>query len=219
MTNKTFWQVPLLPQSIVDRAKKLSTTLLSDAMGCSGAMDYEIRPLTNKNVIAATAMTVKMRAGDNLFLHQAITIGKPNYILVADGHGHCENAYLGELMTEAAKVNGLEGIIIDGLVRDQEALIELDFPIYARGFIPNGPFKDGPGDINIPISCGGVAVHPGDLIVADADGVVVVPEEKLEEVLTAAEKKLSYEMERLSEIRAGKTEPKWLKKKMAEFGY
>lgn len=209
----------LLSESIIERAKSLSTTLLSDAMGCSGAMNGGIKPLTTKKVIAGTAMTVKMRSGDNLFLHRAISMGKPNLILVADGQGHGVNAYLGELMAEAAKMNGLEGIVIDGLVRDQEALLELGLPIYAKGFTPNGPFKDGPGEINFPISCGGIVVQAGDLVVADADGVVVVPKATVEEVLVGAEKKLSYENKRKAEIRAGKTEPQWLKEKMKEFGF
>ncbi|MFD1204531.1 RraA family protein [Sporosarcina contaminans] len=219
MPNVKQSEIQLLDPLIIERAKMLSTTLLSDAMGCSGAMDYGILPLTTNDTIAGTALTVKMRAGDNLFLHQAIQLGSKGYVIVADGQGHHANAYLGELMAESAKVNGLEGIVIDGLVRDKEALMELRFPIYARGFIPNGPFKDGPGEFNIPISCGGVSVTPGDLIVADADGVVVVPKMQIEQVLKKAEEKLSYEDKRKVEIQSGNTEPHWLKDKMKKFGF
>ncbi|MEW9674566.1 RraA family protein, partial [Ammoniphilus sp. 3BR4] len=169
-----------------ERAKRLNTTLLTDALGCTGSMDYRIKPVAAGMKVVGTAMTVSLRPGDNLFLHQAIHSGKEGYVLVADGKGHTENAYLGELMAGAAKALGLEGIVIDGLVRDKEALTELNFPIFAKGFIPNGPLKDGPGELNAPISCGGVPVQPGDLIFGDEDGVIVVPREKIEEAIEKA---------------------------------
>ena len=124
-------------------------------------------------------------------------------------------------MAGAASAVGLEGIVIDGLVRDKEALCELGLPVFAKGFTPNGPFKDGPGQINTTITCGGVTVHPGDLIIGDEDGVVVVSKGIIEQVFAKAEKKLAYEQNRLSEIaeyiRKGKEgnpertiEPSWL---------
>lgn len=209
---------PLLSEDIIERAKRLNTTLLSDAMGCSGSMDYTIKPVAPGMKVVGTAITVSMRPGDNLFLHKAINIGKSGYVLVADGKGHVANAYLGELMAEAAQVLGLEGIVIDGAVRDKEALGELNFPIYAKGFIPNGPHKDGPGELNTPISCGGVSVHPGDLVLGDEDGVVIVPRNRIEEVFAFAEKKAVYEEKRKQDIRNGAVEPSWLKTKMEPFG-
>ncbi|GAB1773344.1 RraA family protein [Priestia megaterium] len=218
----------LLSEKVIKRAKRLNTTLLSDAMGCTGAMDYKIKPVAAGMRVIGTAMTVDMRPGDNLFLHQAIYSGQEGYVLVADGKGHTKNAYLGELMARAAKAIGLEGIVIDGLVRDKEALSELNLPIFAKGFIPNGPFKDGPGQFNQPISCGGVSIHPGDLILGDEDGVIVVPKDKIDNVFAKAEKKLAYEESRMEVIAEyeknrkqgiiGATiEPSWLKEKMAPF--
>ncbi|MFS8602743.1 RraA family protein [Priestia megaterium] len=218
----------LLSEKVIKRAKRLNTTLLSDAMGCTGAMDYKIKPVAAGMRVIGTAMTVEMRPGDNLFLHQAIYAGQEGYVLVADGKGHTKNAYLGELMARAAKAIGLEGIVIDGLVRDKEALSELNLPIFAKGFIPNGPFKDGPGQFNQPISCGGVSIHPGDLILGDEDGVIVVPKDKINNVFAKAEKKLAYEESRMEVIAEyeknrkqgiiGATiEPSWLKEKMAPF--
>ena len=217
MTNFYESEQELLSEKVIERVKRLNTSLLGDAMGRSGAMDYTIKPVSPDMKIIGTAMTVMMRAGDNLFLHKAISIAGQGYVLVADGKGHIENAYLGELMAETAKLQGLEGIVIDGLVRDKEELIELDFPIYTKGFTPNGPHKDGPGEINTPISCGGVTVHPGDLVVGDSDGVVIVPRNKIEEVITNAEKKLEYENRRKLEIRKGELEPSWLKSTMETF--
>ncbi|MEK5522066.1 S-adenosylmethionine--2-demethylmenaquinone methyltransferase [Heyndrickxia sporothermodurans] len=221
----------LLSQEIIARAKKLNTTLISDALGCTGSMDYKVKPVSSGMKVVGTALTVDMRAGDNLFLHQGIYCGGEGYVLVADGKGHTENAYLGELMAGAAKALGLEGIVIDGLVRDKEMLSEIGLPIFSKGFIPNGPFKDGPGAINIPISCAGVTVNPGDLIVGDDDGVVVVPKDKIENVLIKAEAKLKYEEKRLQIIasyeerrKQGNTDniniaPEWLAEKMREFGF
>jgi regulator of RNase E activity RraA len=221
---------PLLPKSIIDRAKKLNTTLIADALYDSnaGVMDYKIKPVSSGMKVIATAMTVDMIAGDNLLLHQAIYAGSEGYVLIADGKGHKGNAYLGELMAGAAHAVGLEGIIIDGFVRDKEALCELGFPIFAKGITPKGPCKDRPGDLNTPITCGGVSVHPGDLVIGDEDGVVVVSQVKIEEVFSRAEKKLTYEQKRLEEIAEygskrkqgvieGNIEPSWLKSEIGNF--
>ncbi|GAF14209.1 dimethylmenaquinone methyltransferase family protein [Bacillus sp. JCM 19046] len=174
------------------------------------------------------AVTVSMKPGDNLFLHEAIYGGAPGYVLIADGKGHTKNAYMGELMAAAAEALGLEGIVIDGLVRDRSDLQALSLPIYAKGFVPNGPYKEGPGNINIPVSCGGVTVQPGDLVVGDDDGVTIVPRMEIEEVFQRAEKKQAYEQQRLQEIAAFKKEreaggksltiePSWLKDKIKPF--
>jgi 4-hydroxy-4-methyl-2-oxoglutarate aldolase len=228
---KLNYTAPLLPEDVIERAKRLNSTLISDAMGCTGSMDYKVKPVAEGMKVVGTALTVDMRAGDNLFLHQGIYCGGPGYVLVADGKGHLENAYLGELMAGAAKAMGLEGIVIDGLVRDNEMLGKIGLPIFAKGFIPNGPFKNGPGAINTVISCAGVSVHPGDLIVGDEDGVVVVPKEKIEDALQKAEKKLKYEEKRLETIanyeekrNQGNVDgvsiaPPWLEDKIKEFGF
>ncbi len=207
-----------LPAEILERAKRLNTTLLCDAMGGTGAMDAAIKPAGPGMKAVGAAMTLNMRPADNLFLHKAISMGKAGFFLVADGKGCLSNAYMGELMAESAQKTGLEGIVIDGAVRDREALIELKMPIYAKGYTPNGPHKDGPGEINFPISCGGVAVNPGDLVLGDDDGVVVVPRHKILEVLADAEKKAAYEEKRKQEIRNGQIAPSWLEARMKAFG-
>lgn len=219
----------LLSDEIIERAKRLNTTLITDALGCTGAMDYSIKPVAPGMKIVGTAMTVNLRPADNLFLHKAIYSGQEGYVLVADGKGNTTNAYLGELMTLAAKAVGFEGIVIDGCVRDKAELTQLNFPVFAKGFTPNGPFKDGPGEINIPISCGGVFVRPGDLIVGDDDGVIVVPKDKIEDAFIQAEKKLAYEKERIEVIseyaknrkkgiEGDPIEPSWLNEKLKEYG-
>lgn len=221
----------LLSKEITKRARALNTTLISDVMGCTGSMDYKVKPVVSTMKVVGTALTVELSSGDNLFLHQGIYCGGEGYVLVADGKGHTQNAYLGELMAGAAKAIGLEGIVIDGLVRDKRMLGEVGLPIFAKGFIPNGPYKNGPGAINTNISCAGVIVKPGDLIVGDEDGVVVVPRDKIEGVLDKAEKKLKYEEERIAvisnyaeqkkhgNVNGNSIAPSWLEEKMKEFKY
>ncbi|AIF66949.1 S-adenosylmethionine: 2-demethylmenaquinone methyltransferase [Terribacillus saccharophilus] len=218
--------VSLLANELIERAKKLNTTLLADVMGCTGSLDYRIKPVSTGMEFVGTALTVSLRPGDNLFLHQAIYSAKKGHVLMVDGKGHTNNAYLGELMASSAQAIGIEGIVIDGLVRDKKALEKLKFPIYSKGFNPNGPFKDGPGEINEVISCGGIRVAPGDLVVGDDDGVVVVPANLIDEVLRKATEKLSYEEKRLETIAQYAHQerpdpmslaPKWLENKIKQY--
>jgi regulator of RNase E activity RraA len=150
--------------------------------------------------VVGTACTVNTDSGDNFPIHLALYTTKPGYVMVIDGKGHKDHPYFGDLMMSTAKAVGLKGMIVDGCVRDREAAVELGLPIFSKGFIQRGPVKNNPGEVNYPIVCGGVAVNPGDLIVGDADGVTVVPKEKIEEALTKAEKKLAYEIERRASI-------------------
>ncbi|QQK77722.1 RraA family protein [Salicibibacter cibarius] len=223
--NKKRLELPeLLSQQVIDKAKKLSSSLLADAMGERGAMHHSIKPVSNSMKTVGTAYTVELRVGDNLFLHEAIYQGGEGYVLIANGKGHTDSAYLGELMAGAAKAVGLEGLVIDGCVRDRNALEELGLPIFSIGYSPNGPYKDGPGELLSQIACGGAAVNPGDLILGDEDGVVVVPQDKIEDILLKAEKKLGYEEKRLATIAnyvddpaSVQIEPDWLEEKMAGY--
>ncbi|WP_339251690.1 RraA family protein [Sporosarcina sp. FSL W8-0480] len=217
-----------LPNDLLDRLSQLNSTLLCDGLVNSGAMDYKIKPVTAEQRVIGPAFTVSLEPGDNLFLHQAIHTAPEGSVLVVDGKGYEHRAYLGELMAFAAKAKNLGGIIIDGLVRDHDELSKLEFPIFAKGFIPAGPFKEGPGTINKRISCGGIVVNPGDLIVGDTDGVVVIPRDMLKDTISNAEKKLVYENSRIEEILkysklksenapVNSIEPNWLRDKMKQF--
>lgn len=208
----------LLPEDWVRRAKRLTTGLLSDAMGCFGAMHYQIKPVAIGMKMAGTAMTVNLRAADNLMLHKAVGLSGKGYVLVADAKGNTTNASWGDLMTRAAIKMQVEGTVVDGVVRDLADLRELGYPVFALGVIPTGVNREGPGEINVPVSCGGLAVTPGDLVVGDDDGVVVVPRDRIEAVLKAAEAKAAGEGQRIQEICEGKIEPAWLTAKMKELG-
>lgn len=138
------------------------------------AIDETIRPI-NHSKLLGTAFTVKVPVGDNLMFHKAMDLAHPGDVIVIDAGGDTKRSILGELMVTYCRLRGIAGIIVDGSIRDVEDLSKLeDFPIYAKGVTPDGPYKNGPGEINTPISCGGQIVYPGDIVVGDADGVVFV---------------------------------------------
>ena len=178
---------------IVARASEFAASILADVAGRRGTLDGRIAPLSPTMRVAGPAFTIEVRAGDNLMIHTAMAIAKPGDILVIDGKGDRSCALMGSIMINACKKLGLAGVVIDAAVRDTEELRELGFPVYAVGANPNGPTKFVPGRINWPISCGGASIAPGDLIVGDADGVVVVPREVEDQVVAAALAKVAGE--------------------------
>ncbi len=202
MNNENYKPLPeLIPQNIIDRVSKLNTAQVCDGMNAmgifrNGCMDASMMPVDSSMKVIGTACTVSTEDGDNFPIHVAIYQGRPGYVLVVDGKGYKERAYMGDLMIGAAKAIGLNGIVIDGYVRDKEGLKELGLPVYSKGFMQRSPDKKGPGKINTLVHCAGVEVNPGDLVVGDYDGVTVVPREHILEVLEKAEKKAEYEMKR-----------------------
>ena len=195
---------------VVAQAAKYQAAILADVAGRRGTMD-RVAPLSRDMRLAGPAFTVEVRAGDNLMIHAAIAMAKPGDVLVIDGKGDTSCALMGALKINACKVLQLGGLVIDGAVRDTDELRELGFPVFAVGANPNGPTKFIPGRINWPISAGGVAVSPGDLVVGDADGVVVVEREKAASLLPLAAKKVADEAKRMDDIRAKRAlKPGWL---------
>lgn len=196
---------PLLPEEIIARANKLGAALLADGMKGlgvpnDGAMRREINPITMEMRVVGTAFTLESEDGDNLPIHLAMKLLREGYVMVIDGKGYTGKAYFGDLIARQARAMGAGGMIIDGCVRDRDEIAEMGFPVYSIGYMQRGPGKKNPGRVNCPITCGGVNVNPGDLVVADADGVTVVPRDKLEEALAAAEKKDAYEHNRRETI-------------------
>lgn len=200
----------LLPEEIIRRASQLNTAQLADGMKGlgipnDGCMDAGIMPVDLNMRVVGTAMTVETQDGDNFPIHVATYSGKPGYVMVIDGKGYPDKAYFGDLIMGAANAIGYEGMICDGYVRDRVGCIELGMPVFARGFMQRGPGKKDPGEINLPVRCGGVMVSPGDLVVGDYDGVTVVPRDRIEEVLAKAEEKKAYEEKRDETIAAYRT--------------
>ena len=195
----------LIPQDLIDRARALSPALLCDGMQSlgiprNGCMDASLNALDEHKVMIGTACTIDTEDGDNFPIHVAIYQSQPGYVLVIAGKNYPERAYIGDLLVGAAQAVGLNGIVIDGLVRDKLGLIELDIPVYARGIMQRSPIKRGPGKINTVVHCAGVEVTPGDLVIGDGDGVTVIPRHQIEAVLEIAEKKAIYEDNRRTVI-------------------
>jgi RraA family protein len=172
-------------------------------------MDARIRPI-NTNPLIGTAFTIKTRPGDNLIVHKALDLAEKGDILVVDAHGDLTNAIIGELMALYAQKCGISGIIIDGAVRDVESLKMMNIPIYAAGINPRGPYKDGPGEINVPINCGSVVVNPGDILVGDQDGIVVINPLDAENLLLNARRKLASEENTIKEIENMEWDRTWV---------
>lgn len=197
-----------------ERLKRLATTELSDALdslGLRGAV-YGVRPMWDGcTKIVGRAVTVKITAaGITKAKHhlgvRAIEAAEPGDVIVIDNGGRIDTSCWGGILATAAQVKGISGVVIDGACRDVDDYVELGFPVYARGAVPmtaRGRIME--QDFNCLIQCGGVQVRPGDVVVADRSGVVIVPQEKLEEVVARAEELLAREQEMIAEIRAGKS--------------
>jgi 4-hydroxy-4-methyl-2-oxoglutarate aldolase len=196
---------------VVKKAAQFAASIIADVAGRRGTMDGRIAPVSPSMRMAGPAFTIEVRPGDNLMIHTAMTMAKPGDVLVIDGKADRTCALMGSIMINACRKLGFAGVVLDAAVRDTEELRELGFPVYAVGANPNGPTKFVPGRINWPVSCGGVSVQPGDLVVGDADGVVVVERDKAATLLDAAAKKVAEERTRIADIQAGRNlSPKWL---------
>ena len=200
-----------VPADVVQKAAAYAASILADVAGRRGTMDGRVAPLSPGMRIAGPAVTVEVRAGDNLMIHAAMALARPGDVLVIDGKADRTCALMGSIMITACRKLGLAGVVLDASVRDTEELRAFGFPVCAVGANPNGPTKNIAGRINWPISCGGVAVRAGDLIVADADGVVVIEREKADGLLALAELKVQDERARIAAITSGQgVRPKWL---------
>lgn len=204
---------------LVKQASNYQASILADVAGRRGTFSSRIAPLAPSMRIAGPALTVEVRPGDNLMIHAAMSLAKPGDVLIIDGKGDETCALMGEIMVSQCMALGIAGVVIYGSVRDTDAIRELGFPMFAVGANPNGPTKLVPGRVNWPVSVGGTVVNPGDLIVADADGVVVVETSKAASVVAQAAKKVADETARIAGIRSGKQlRPSWLDDALAKAG-
>ena len=196
---------------VVVEAAQYPSSILADVAGRRGALSGRIAPLAPSMRFAGPALTVEVRPGDNLMIHAAMAIAQPGDVLVIDGKGDLSAALMGEIMSQQCVALGVVAVVIDGAVRDSEAIRELGFPMYAAGLNPNGPTKFVPGRLNHPISIGGVSVNAGDLIVGDADGVTVIERDKAAAMLPLAAAKVAAETKRIADIKSRKAlRPAWL---------
>ena len=194
----------------VQQAAQYQAAIFADVNGRRGAMHGRIAAVQPSMKLAGPAFTVDVRPGDNLMIHAAIALAQPGDVLIIDGKGDMTAALMGALMINACKVRELAGVVIDGAVRDCDELRELGFPVFAVGTNPNGPTKNVAGRIGTSVSCGGVTVSPGDLVIGDIDGVVVLEREHVATLLPLAAKKVADEAKRMGQIRRGDTAASWL---------
>jgi len=193
---------------LLERLRALPVSNVSDNMQRSHGTNLE--PIHRSGRMVGTAFTVRTRPGDNLMVHKAIDMAAPGDVIVVDAGGALENAIIGELMAGWARKRGVAGFVIDGAIRDSQALADGDFPVYAAGITHRGPYKDGPGEINVTVSVGGMVVRPGDLVAGDHDGVVAIAPEDAERVITAAEAQHRKEQASLAAIEAGTWDRRWV---------
>lgn len=183
----------------------IPTATLHEAYGQKGAFNANIRPIRPEMKLCGPVVTVKARPGDNLFVHQAIYVSRPGDVLLVDTGSYVEGGFWGGIMTVAAIQQGLTGLVTDGSVRDTDEVAAMGFPVFSQGISIKGTTKDCLGTINHAIVFSGVRVNPGDLIVADSDGVVVVAREDVSDLLQKALQREEKEKRAVAEIRTGKT--------------
>lgn len=191
--------------NLITEFQNIPTTCISDAMDGLNNLNPEIKPLKEEYKLAGRALTVKVPVGDNLAVLKAIRESKPGDILVIDAKGDQYRAIAGDFVVGMAKTLGVGGIVVDGVIRDIIGIKELNFPVFSKGTAVASSGKTGIGDINIPISCGGASINPGDIIVGDADGVVVIPQSIEQEVLIKSLEKMKKDQVR-EEIISGNPE-------------
>jgi len=191
--------------------RTVATSLLSDNLHrLPGAVG--LRPFHNSGAMVGVALTVKTPAGDNMAVHQALEVLKPGQVIVIDGGGEVGRAIFGEIMATLAKVRGAAGVVIDGAIRDAKAISALGLPCFARATIHKGPYKNGPGELNVPVAIGGMVVNPGDIIVGDEDGVVAFAPAVAAQLLKAARSQEEHEAAILKSIHAGTYVSPYLRK-------
>ncbi len=213
-------EIPQRPDArLIAEFAKMVTPHLSDSMERLYAGGPRLRPMHKEGKLAGPAFTVKTAAGDNLLVHKALDTARPGDVIVVDAGGVLDNAIIGELMMTRARQRGVAGIVIWGAIRDSAEIGAGTYPVFAAGVTHRGPYKNGPGEINVPIMMGGTPVNPGDIIVGDADGLVAVPQDMAERVLASAKAILAKETASMKQILAGTVDRGWVDKALKEKGY
>lgn len=208
------------PQTLIEAFRDIPVANIDDCMNRLGAVDHAIRPIGHKGQMLGQALTLQVAPGDNLMLHVAMDMIKPGDVLVIDAGGFDNRAIFGELMATYCASKGAVGIVCDGAIRDYNELAELpNIAIYARSATPNGPYKNGPGQIGVPICVGGKTVHPGDIVVGDGDGIIIITPSEAENLSNAARQVVKKEKGiRENIIKNGTYDCPWVKDKLKEIG-
>lgn len=203
---------------LVEQFKDVVTPLISDNLNRMQGGAADLRPYHKGGRMVGVAFTVKTRPGDNLMVHKAIEMAQPGDVLIVDAGGDLTNSIAGEIMMRIAQRKRLAGFVINGAIRDTAAFMNDDFPVYAKGVTHRGPYKDGPGEINVPVSLNGMVINPGDIIVGDEDGLVAVPLEHADHILRLVLEQQAREIQILQSISDGTIDRGWIDKSLKEKG-
>lgn len=217
--NRVFLQRNLPDKELVARLKKIPAANVADCMGRSCALSSQIRLIGNPKdtIMCGAALTVKARPGDNLMLHKALDMAGEGDVIIVSNEGDRTQSLMGEIMAVYAHhCRKVEGIVLDGPIRDYEELSQMDFFLYATGSTPGGPYKEGPGEVNVPISVGNIAVKPGDIVLGDRDGVIIIPRADAADIIDAAEKYASLDAGKVEAAKNGTSRRQWVDETLAK---
>ncbi|EKE72939.1 RraA family protein [Oceanibaculum indicum] len=210
-------------RALVDRFAAVPVAIVSDNMNRMFAGGADLRPMHacegGSGGLAGAALTVLTRPGDNLVIHKAIDVAERGDVIVVDAGGDTTSAVVGELIARHAQVRGVAGFVINGAIRDLDAFRGGNFPIFATGVTHRGPYKDGPGEIGVPLSIGGMVVHSGDIVIGDADGVLAVPRAEAGSIIGLAEAQQAKEAEILRQIESGTWDRRWVDEMLKARGF
>lgn len=209
---------PRPSQHLIRLAAEVPVANISDCMSRMSSAGAALRPLHGGRRLTGGAVTVRTRPGDNLLVHKALDMAASGDVIVVDAGGDLSNAIIGEIMVRYALSRHIAGFVIDGAVRDSEAIVAMGMPVYAAGITHRGPYKDGPGELNVPVAVGGMTVFPGDLVVGDGDGVVALPLGEAEAILAAATLKQQSEASDFEQIERGTWARNWVDQTLASRG-
>ena len=214
---RVFTEREMPQKELVEKFRGLPTANVCDCMERLGVMHSSIRLLSKPSKrMAGVALTVKTRNGDNLMIHEAMNLAGPGDVIIVDNEGGRERSLAGAIMFGFMQYKGVEGFVVDGPVRDYDTVCEMDWPLYAAGVTSRGPYKQGPGEVNVPITCGGVVVNPGDIILGDMDGVLVIPRQEAEAILEKAVPFAQKDEEKTANAPLGKLNRDWVEKALQE---
>lgn len=211
--NRVFLKRNLPDSSIVEAFKQLPAANVADTMGRSCALSSEIRLISSPDlpIMAGTALTVKARPGDNLMLHKALDMAGEGDVIVVSNDGDRTHSLMGEIMAVYAQhTRKIAGIVLDGPIRDIEELSRMHMFLYATGSTPGGPYKEGPGEVNVPVSIGNIAVMPGDIVLGDRDGVIVIPRKDAAVILEEAKKYAALDAGKVEAAKNGTSKRQWV---------
>lgn len=205
-------------ERVVVQFRGLPVANVSDSMYRLSAGGARLRPMHRGGPMAGPAFTVRTRPGDNLMVHKALDIAEPGDVLVVDAGGDLTNAIIGEIMSAHARQRGLAGIVINGAIRDADSIRSGAFPVFAAGVTHRGPYKDGPGEINVPVAIDGMVVEPGDLVLGDGDGLLCIPYDATAAVHALASEKQKAEARDIRASANGTLDRKWVDVRLRQLG-